>query len=298
MKILVYGAGAIGSFFGGLLSDKNEVILVGRAPHVHAINQSGLRISGLVEKVVYPRACTDLSDLEEQDIVIVTVKAYDTMKAAEAIAGIVGKETTIVSIQNGLNNISILDEKFGDRVIGGVTSIGVTHISPGQIRLAGKGDTIFGSLRKNLERLRIIVEIFNQSGIESRPTENIIGEIWLKVIVNSSINPITAIVRKKNECIMIEPELRDLAREICEEATVVARTSGIMLPLADPFQRVIEVVSATKENFSSMLQDIERGKKTEIDEITGAIVNQAKKIGIKVPINETIWRLVRALSVN
>ncbi|MBC7108122.1 MAG: 2-dehydropantoate 2-reductase [Methanomassiliicoccales archaeon] len=297
MKITVYGAGAIGSFFGGLLSDKNEVTLVGRAPHVHAINQSGLRISGMLEKVVHPRAVTDLSNLEEQDIVIVTVKAYDTEKATEAISAIVGKETTIVSIQNGLNNMSALDKKFGDRVIGGVTSIGVTRISPGHVRLAGKGDTIFGSLRKNHERVRTIVEIFNRSGIESRPTENIIGEIWLKAIVNSSINPITAIVRRKNECIMTEPELRDLARKICEEATTVARTSGIMLPLADPFQRVVEVVSATKENFSSMLQDIERGKKTEIDEITGAIVTQARKLGIEVPVNETIWKLVRALSM-
>ncbi|MDH7508106.1 MAG: 2-dehydropantoate 2-reductase [Methanomassiliicoccales archaeon] len=297
MKIAVYGAGAIGSFLGGLLADRNEVTLVGRGPHVKAINRSGLKISGMLEKVVYPRAATDLSDLKEQDVVIITVKAYDTEKAKEAVSVIVGEKTTVVTIQNGLNNLHSLDKKFGDRVVGGVTSIGVTHVSPGHIRLAGKGDTVFGSLRGYHERVKAIVELFNRSGIESRYTENIIGEIWLKAIVNSSINPITAILRRKNECIVTEPELRDLARKICEEATGVAQAAGIVLPLADPFQRVMEVASSTKENYSSMLQDIERGKKTEIDEITGAIVAQARKLGIDVPVNETIWKLVRALSV-
>ncbi|MEM2943506.1 MAG: 2-dehydropantoate 2-reductase [Methanomassiliicoccales archaeon] len=296
MKITVFGAGAIGSFFGGLLSEVHDVVLIGRTAHVDAILQNGLKISGLVDKFVYPDAQTTVSGLAEQDMVIVTVKAYDTEKAANEIESIVGERTNVLSIQNGLENIFILRAKYGNKVYACVTSIGVTFLEPGHIRFAGAGDAIVGSIDGSIHLAREIADIFTRCGITSRVTDNILGEIWLKAIVNTTINPITAIMSRSNSCILADQDLTELAKMVCQEALSVAAAENIALPTDDPFAQALNVARATGENISSMLQDIRKGKKTEIDEITGKIVSKAREHGFSVPANETLWRLIRALT--
>ncbi|MDD1773354.1 MAG: 2-dehydropantoate 2-reductase [Methanomassiliicoccales archaeon] len=298
MRISVFGAGALGSLMGALLSTKHEVTLIGRKAHVDAINQKGLEISGIVEELVHPAATTDVNGLESQDLVLITVKAYDTEEAVTSVAPIVDMDTIVVSLQNGLDNVRMISRAYGSRGVGGVTSCGATFLGPGRIRFAGRGETIFGSTagRRDLaERAR---DAFNECGIESTVTDDIMAEVWMKIIVNASINPITALVRSENACIEDDPILRELAERVCDEAVAVAKASGVRLPRCDPLGKVMRVVSATRNNRSSMLQDVEAGRRTEVDEITGAIVKEAKRHGIPAQTNETLWGLVRCLQTN
>lgn len=201
MKIAVFGAGALGSLVGGLLSTKHDVTLIGRRAHVDAINLKGLELSGIVNEVVWPSARTDVTRLEPQDIVLVTVKAYDTRKAATYVSPLVGKGTIVASLQNGLDNIKTLSDFYDQRTVGGVTSCGATYLSPGRVRFAGKGDMIFGSTAGRKDLAESVCLAFGGTGIPCQSTNDIMAEVWMKVIVNASINPITALVRHENACI-------------------------------------------------------------------------------------------------
>jgi 2-dehydropantoate 2-reductase len=161
------------------------------------------------------------------------------------------------------------------------------------VRFAGKGETVFGSPAGRRDLAETVSNAFEESGIDSKVTGDIMAEVWMKVIVNASINPITALVRSENACIEEDPELRELAKNVCEEAVAVAKASGVRLPRCDPLDKVMGVVAATRKNRSSMLQDVEAGRRTEIDEITGAIVKEARKHGVPATANETLWRLVK-----
>ncbi|MGD0056761.1 MAG: 2-dehydropantoate 2-reductase [Methanomassiliicoccales archaeon] len=295
MKIAIFGAGALGSLMGGLLSTKHEVTLIGRKAHVDAINLNGLEISGTVEDTVHPAAMAYVTSLEPQDLILITVKAYDTEEAVKSVAPIVGKDAIVVSLQNGLHNVGTISGTYGCNAVGGVTSCGATFLGPGRVRFAGKGETIFGSPVGRRDIANRVRDAFNECGIDSKVTDDIIAEVWMKAIVNASINPITALVRSENACIEDDPDLKELAKMVCDEAVAVAKASGVRLPRCDPLGKVMGVVSATRENRSSMLQDVEAGRRTEIDDITGAIVKEARRNGLPAPANETLWRLVRCL---
>jgi 2-dehydropantoate 2-reductase len=295
MRIAVFGAGALGSLMGGLLSTEHEVTLIGRRAHVEAVKQKGLEISGIIEGLVRPDAITDVTGLGQQDLVLITVKAYDTEEAVRSVSPIVDMDTVVVSLQNGLDNVGTLSSAFGTRGVGGVTSCGATFLGPGHVRFAGKGETVFGSPAGRRDLAETVSNAFEESGIDCKVTDDIMAEVWMKVIVNASINPITALVRSENACIEEDPELRELAKNVCEEAVAVAKASGVRLPRCDPLGKVMGVVAATRKNRSSMLQDVEAGRRTEIDEITGAIVKEARKHGVPATANETLWRLVKCL---
>lgn len=292
MRIVVFGAGALGSLMGFLLSKKHSVALVGRRRHVETINADGLFVEGLgvCAGVV---AATGVSSLVAPDLILITVKAYDTEEASAAISPIIGEETIIASLQNGLGNMEKLAKVHGQRVVGGVTSWGSTLVGPGRVRFAGRGETIFGSPAGRRDLAERVSEAFSESGVESGVTDNIEGEIWMKAIVNASINPITAIAGCENSCIQDSPELREIASLACAEGAEVALAAGVRLPPCDPFSKVMSVVASTRDNRSSMLQDIEAGRRTEIEEISGAIAARGEELRVETPTNVTLWKLVK-----
>lgn len=296
MKVAVFGAGAIGSFVGGLLSRKNEVTLIARPPHVDAIRQNGLVVVGLMDEVFRPQASCCLGSLSVQDMVLVTVKAYDTKQAAHLIRPLVGERTLVISLQNGLNNRDILRQMYGNQAIAALTSIGITCLSPGKIRFAGRGETILEDRKEHRAALEAVRDALELEGIPTRVVKDIVPEIWMKAIVNASINPITALTRKSNGCILKDQGLLYLSEKLCEEACKAAWAKRIDLPEEEPFERVRQVISSTAENRSSMLQDLEQGKRTEIDEITGEIVRQGEEAGISLPYNRLVYSLVKGAS--
>ena len=299
IKIAILGAGAIGSLFGALLWESGEdIVLIGRKKHVEAIRSRGLKISGISgERIVKPKAVTTTQEVGKVDLIIISVKSYDTEQAAKDALNMVHPDTVVLTIQNGLGNIEKLSEIIGEKhVIGGVTMQGSTFTKPGEIYHAGKGPTIIGELNGEItDRVKRIAETFNKAKIETKITRNIRGVLWDKIIINTGINALTAITRMKNGELLKIPEIKNTMIEAVKEAVNVAKALNIKLEVKDHVKRVIEIAEATANNKSSMLQDVERGKRTEIDFINGAIVKLGKKLGIETPVNETLTALVKGI---
>lgn len=295
MRIAVFGAGSLGSAVGGLLSTKHEVTLVGREAHVREVQRAGLRISGTVEGHFWPRAATDVHELDVQDLVLITVKAHSTREAAHEVVPLVGTSTLVVSLQNGLDNGEVLERAFGSRAVVGVPVLGATYLRPGEVRLSGLQEVALGSLSGHLGAAIRTGEVLSDCSIPTRISAAIRSEVWMKVLVNASVNPLTALVRQENGHLLRHKELISLCRSLCHEGASAAEANGIDLGGVDPFERAMEVVRATSGNRSSMLQDVERGRWTEIDQINGALVLAGESKGVSMPVNKAMWQLVRSL---
>jgi len=300
MKIAVVGAGAMGSLFGGLLADAGEEVTLIDVwkEHVDAINARGLRITGISgDRTVNVMATTDPGIVGSVDLVIIFVKSYDTAKAARDALPMASDETVFLSLQNGLGNIDKISEAAGNhRIIRGVTAQGSTLLGPGEIYHAGRGPTVIGELDDaQTERVQGISEAFNHAGIPTEISLNIQGAIWSKVLVNVGINPLTALTGLRNGELLEHPEIKEVMKKAVEEGLLVARGLGIKMELQNPVEKVYEVAEATAANRSSMLQDVERGRRTEIDALNGAIVELGRRIGVDTPVNETLVAAVKGL---
>ena len=257
MKIAILGAGAIGSLFGALLWESGEdIVLIGRKKHVEAIRSRGLKISGISgERIVKPKAVTTTQEVGKVDLIIISVKSYDTEQAAKDALNMVHPNTAVLTIQNGLGNIEKLSEIIGEKhVIGGVTMQGSTFTKPGEIYHAGKGPTIIGELNGEItDRVKRIAETFNKAKIETKITRNIRGVLWDKIIINTGINALTAITRMKNGELLKIPEIKNTMIEAVKEAVNVAKAMNIKLEVKDHVKKVIEVAEATANNKSCLL---------------------------------------------
>ncbi len=294
MRILVVGAGAMGSFLGGLLASRNDVTLVCRRPHADAIRRSGLRITGKTHIVARPHVVTSVRDTPKADLVLIATKSYDTEPAVESVRPL-GRRSLFVTLQNGLDNPEVIARR-ARRVIAGTTGIGVTFLRPGEVRHAGIGDTVLGSFVGTTADDAVLVrDLFVEAGIPTEASPNIHRDLWLKVIVNCAINPLTAITRLKNGSIARTPWLAEAAASVCREAAAVARATGIDIDDAEAVNHMVTIARRTRENRSSMLQDVEARRRTEIDAINGAVVRAAAGHGIAAPLNAALYALVRGV---
>ena len=299
MNIVVLGAGAIGSLFGALLSKKNNVLLIGRTFHVNAIRKNGLSIGGKTQLNVKISAKDSINSIPfSVDLLIVTVKSYDTKSAIDQAKQIIRDRTVVLSLQNGLDNIKTIEHVVERRqIIAGVTTHGAFFSKPGCIKHTGAGKTILGELDgESSERIKNIETVFNQVGIKAVVSENIIKEIWVKAVINSCINPLTAFFGCRNGYLLENPILEKNVENVCKESTSVANAYGIKLSYLDMVNKTKEVIRETSENYSSMLQSVRKGKKTEIDSINGALVNIGRTYSIDVPLNEILVSLVKTFS--
>jgi len=298
MKVLVFGAGSVGSFVGGLLSEKYDVTLIGRKQHVDAIEAQGLSISGKTNKLVHPKICHDIKELRDPDLIILTVKAYNTEAAMKDLVPIIKRDTLVLSLQNGLDNIERMRRvmKKEGRILAGITSHGIMREIDGHIEHTGFGETVIGEIIPSRKKpAEHIAEMFNAVNIQTRCSENIMGEIWAKAVVNAGINPITAITGLQNGYLLRVTHLTALMERTCHEAIQVARAAHIELPLISLVEKAKDVARRTEDNKSSMLQDIERGRQTEICSINGYIAEIGKRHGMDTPVNSTLTALVKGI---
>jgi 2-dehydropantoate 2-reductase len=295
VKFLVFGAGAIGSLIGGSLATLHPVTLVGRRGHVQAIRRHGLVVRGHTEVRVHPEALEYAAEAEVPDVVILTVKSYDTRSAANALRRF-RKEALFLSLQNGLGNVEILAER-SSRVLGGVTYHGVTFLGPGEIEHAGSGDTILGPIKgASLGEAEGVAEAFRACGLPALATASIEAALWSKTVVNACFNPLTALLGARSGALGRNDWLSQCSPMIVGEAVAVAGVHGIKLAARDLLERVQAVSDATARNKSSMLQDVEKGHRTEIDAINGAIERMGAERGIDCPVNRLLTLLVKAFS--
>jgi len=296
MNIIIFGAGAIGSLIGGYLSKNNNVLLIGRKSHILSIKKNDLVIEGKTNLKIKISATESFDDLKtKSDLLILTVKSYDTESAILQIKKIIDKDTIILSLQNGLDNIEKIKNFINyENIIAGVTTHGAFFSQPGIIKHTGMGITILGELNgKKTDRINNIINCFNKSGIETIFSKDIIKEIWYKTIINSSINPLTAIFNCKNGYLLENPIIKNIVEKICEESTNIAKANSINISYKNALEKTKDVIRKTSENYSSMLQSIKNHKKTEIDSINGKLVEIGKTYNIDNYLNLVLTNLIK-----
>ena len=297
MRVVILGAGSMGSWLGALLAKAgHDVTFVGRREHVEAVASRGIQVSGKTELRVRVRAVDRARDADVPDLLVVSVKAYDTARAMQDARPLLGQRTRVLSFQNGLGNVEAIADAVDERqVFAAVTTHGVTFVEPGHVRHAGVGYFRVGSPFNEHAAAREIADTLRAAGLDVEHTDRVLGEIWAKVVVNASINPLTAITGLPNGALLEHGHLRELMQRVVEEAVDVARTEGAPLPDDDMLARARRVAELTAANKSSMLQDVERGRRTEIDAICGEIVRRGHARGVDAPVNMTLTALVKGI---
>jgi 2-dehydropantoate 2-reductase len=303
MKIIIVGPGAMGSLFAAFLSkSKEEVWLLDKNKERAArINQRGISVEGISGNwQAQVRVTGKTEEIGSADLIIISVKSYDTKEAIALAKPLINENTKILTLQNGIGNIEIIAEMAGsEKVIGGVTNLGVTLLEEGRVKYAGRGETVIGRLDGKIPaEMRSIREIFNKVGIETRISRDIKGLLWSKLIINAGINALTAITRLNNGRLLEFEGTRRILREAVTEATKIAKRKRIKLIYDDPLAKVEAVCQATSCNVCSMLQDVLRKKRTEIDFINGVIVRLGQELGIPTPVNSTLVDLVKTIEAS
>ena len=300
MKIGVLGSGAIGSVIGGHLAEAGyDVVLIDKwREHVDSINKYGLHLYGVSgDRNIQVKAASRPQEIGVLDLVILSVKAYDTSEAIKSFRTIFDSDTYLLSIQNGLiplEEFMVIPEL--KHLLKGVTNHGATIMGPGEVFHAGSGPTYIGDPQGiNRDMAVEVVRIFNEAGLEAEFIDDIESIVWSKLLVNIGINALTAIARCKNGALLEIPVLEKLMDDAISEALEITEEMGIKLIYPDPYSHVREVAKRTYDNKSSMLQDIERGRNTEIDYINGAVVKLGEELGIDTPVNRVLTYLVKAL---
>lgn len=301
MKISILGAGAMGSLFGGFLSEAgNEVWLVDIwREHVDAIHAKGLIVEDeRGERLIRGlRAVTSPGEAGESELVIVFVKSTVTEQAVGGARALFGKETLVLTLQNGLGNVERIASVIpASMILAGVTAQGATVLGPGRIYHAGAGLTSIGEISgPPTPRVKRVAGLLDDAGIRTQVSDNVMGLIWGKLLVNVGINALSALTGLRNGELLDHPETLELMELGVLEAARVAEARGIQLPYEDPVAHTKEVAKLTSYNRSSMLQDVLARRRTEIDAINGAVVREGEALGIRTPINKVLTNLVRML---
>jgi 2-dehydropantoate 2-reductase len=307
MRVLVMGAGALGSVFGGLLArDGHEVCLVGREEHMRAIAEHGLHISGLfgdldvggIRAVTDPRACPS-GPLEA---ILITVKSYDTTLAAEAVKELAGPKTLVVSLQNGLGNYEAIEAVFGpERSLAGRVIFGAQVPEAGAVEVTVYAEPVMlGSPADavSYEAVERLAAAISSAGIPCEPTREITKFLWAKMLYNCALNPLSAILQVPYGGLLTHECSKAIMRRVVSEIFAVAAAEGVELMWKTP-EDYIEVlfgrlIPNTAAHYASMLQDLRARKRTEIDALNGAIVRLGRAHGIETPMNEMLTCLIDA----
>lgn len=302
MRICVLGAGALGSALGGTLAEAgHEVTLLTRnRAHVEAIRSRGLtlRTEG-ADRVVRLGAAVDTAGLPPVDLVIVLVKSLDTDTAMRDARAIVGPETLVVSLQNGLGQEDVLAGIVGlERVLAGKTYAGGVMLAPGHVMSGTKGkETIIGELDGAVSpRALAVMEAFNNAGLATIVSANILGAMWDKLFVNVATGALAGITGLAYGELYSIPEIEETAIAAVAEAMAVAKACSIEVQTSDPRAPWVKAAAGLPAEFkTSMLQSLEKGALTEIDFINGSVVRAGQRVGIATPVNATLVALVKGV---
>jgi len=290
MDIAVFGAGSLGSLLGGLLAREHAVTLVGRDPHVSRVQADGLRIEGAVETTVFPDA--DTEPPTEADLAVVCVKSFDTDEAATALTGT--DLEWCLSLQNGMGNEELLADRLDATVLAGTCTYGAMLESPGVVRCTGVGETVLGPREGGHSEVADRVgAAFADAGVVTAVAADMPRRLWEKLSVNAGINATTALADIDNGA-LLGADANAVATTAAREVAAVARADGVDLSADDAAAALEAVADATAENTSSMRQDVLAGRRTEVDAINGYVIDRGEELGVDVPVNTTLARLLRA----
>ena len=309
-RILIAGAGAIGWIVGARLHlAGNRVAMLGRSAHLAAIARNGLHVTGLLgeSRAHGLELATDPAELDGRyDLILCTVKPYDTASIADAISDRLADDGLIVSMQNGLGNIEALAERFSiSRVLGARVIFGAEIPHPGAAHVTVFADpvAIGPDPRQHREsapalemRAREIAAMINAAGVPALGCADIMPIIWTKLVYNVALNPLGALFETTYGALAADPDLRAIMDDLIEEAFAVSARTGVRMPFADAaayraafYERL---VPATASHRPTMLSDLKRRARTDIDALNGKIVELAGRHGIGVPMNRAMVRMI------
>ncbi len=297
MPLLILGTGAMACLFGARLVPFAQVTMLGTWQEgLAALRSGGIRLDNDgVSSTAAIRATSNAAECRGARHALLLVKSWQTARAARQLRECLAPDGVVLTLQNGLGNREQLEHALGpERVAQGVTTCGVTLLGPAHGRVGGEGITYLA----RHPRLGPLIGLLREAGFVVEEVDDVEGLAWGKVVVNAAINPITALLRVPNGD-LLSPERAGAwrsATEAAQEAAAVARALGVRLPFDEAQGYVANVARKTAANRSSMLQDVERGRPTEIDSISGAVVAQGQRAGVATPVNRVLWDLVRSLT--
>jgi len=296
MRIVVFGTGGVGGFFGGRLARAGEdVTFVARGEHLRAIKASGLKVNSTDgDFVIFPAQATDdVSEVGEVDLVILGVKAWQVPEAARAIKPVVGAQTTVLPLQNGVDAVSQLVSELGsESVIGGLCRIVSYVVGPGHIRHAGfEPSIIIGELdNQHTDRIARIEQAFKHAGLKISIAEDIQVALWTKFLFIASFSGVGAMANAPAGVIRSDPKWRGQILSAMKEIYTLAHARGVKLP-PDSIDKVMSSVDGLPEDAtSSMQRDIAARKPSELESQNGAVVRMAREDGVEVPTHELIYQ--------
>jgi 2-dehydropantoate 2-reductase len=295
-RVLIFGTGAMACALGGALARRGgtEVTLAGTWPEgLAALRGCGVRVERGDDAWSAPVRAVPVSEAPPAARILVAVKAHQTASVVPFVARSAAADGLVVSLQNGLGPLPLLREAVGPhRLAGGVATFGATLVGPGHVRVF-PGEVLLGHLGTADSHLQDLAAELTAAGIPTRLVEDLDAAVWTKLAVNCAINPVTALSGLRNGDLLAAARWLALLKLAAAEVGEVARARGIPLP-DDPVERALAVARATAPNRSSMLQDLDRGAPTEIDALCGAVVLEARRLGIEAPVNEYLLEAVKA----
>jgi 2-dehydropantoate 2-reductase len=299
VKVAVVGAGGVGGVFGGRLAAAgHDVWLVHRRREVvEALRRDGLQLDGPDgTELLTVHATDDPGQIGSVDLVLILTKSADTRAAAESSRALIGAATSVVTLQNGLGNLETIGEVLGaERALLGMTYLGAAVVGPGNVRLTAPGATFIGEPSgAPSERAVELARSFSEAGLPTQATDRLLDMVWGKLVINAAMNATCALTSASAAAALGSEAARALLGLVAEETATVARALGFTLPYADAAVRVRQHCRDVGDSKPSMLQDMERGRPTEIDAINGAVVREGKRLGVPTPYNEALLLLVKA----
>lgn len=300
MRIVVFGAGGVGAFYGGLLARAGQdVRFVARGGQLAALRASGLHISSLSlgEIDVPPLAATRrVADIDRADLVLIAVKAHQTAGILDDLDALVGDNTLLMALQNGIESDEVLAARFGaDRVISAVVYVSATLERPGFVRHVAAGTLVIGCRGATpIERVERVRDALASTGLPVRITPGIERQRWHKLAWNASFNAISALTLRSSQELLGMPETRALLIGVMQEVVAVARARGVALGEEDVEQLVAATESAAPIR-TSMLVDRERGRPLETDAIVGVVVRKGREAGVPTPMTTALYALLTAI---
>jgi 2-dehydropantoate 2-reductase len=295
-KIAVVGAGAVGGYFGGLLARAGApVVMIGRPAFVEAVKKNGLFLDTLqFQESVRVEASTELDAARGADLVLFCVKTTDNAMTARALAPLLAPGALVLSFQNGVDNAEQIRAVAAIEALPTVVYVAASVPEPGRVKHVGRGDLVFGPTNEKTERA---TALFTRAGVPCRVSENIEGELWTKLVWNCALNAVSALGRAKYGQIAASADARKVVETVVDEVLAVAHAANVYPPgLEDPKTAIagaFKIATQMAEAFSSTAQDMNRGKRTEIDSLNGFVSRRGAELGVAAPVNHALYALVK-----
>jgi 2-dehydropantoate 2-reductase len=290
MRIAVMGAGAVGCYYGGMLARAgHEVVLIGRALHVEAVRRDGLWLDTQTFQVHLPvQASTKAGAVRGARWVLCCVKSTDTESAAAAMAPHLDADALVLSLQNGVDNADRLQALLRQRVLPAVVYVATEMAGPGHVRHHGRGELVIGPGPESGE----VAATLAAAGVPVEISDNVVGALWAKLILNCAYNAISALVQQPYGRLVQGAGIEAVMRDVVGECLAVAQAAGVFVP-GDAWAAVQRIARTMPAQFSSTAQDLARGKRSEIDHLNGFVVRRGHALGIATPVNRVLHALVR-----